>query len=361
MAFGNIPCAATRPPVPDTITYMADLPYQTLHCHTTASDGTLTHREVLDICAQNRIGVVAFTDHDSLAKPATLERLKALNHPVKFISGIEISANTVAEVSEPISLFHIVGLFVDPTNRELLENNRLAITKRRERAERIVVNLQSLGLKISLGEIEKLAAGEAIGRAHIAKAILARETNLRVIDQLLAKLALETDPQWQKLYQQTLAHEYYQRIFDLFLDDKSYIQGVYVHYLHPVSLDKAVSLIRNAGGLAVLAHWSFYKRKVTADLLEKLMAERRVDGAETTYGFGMLADPAHTLAADMALVTKLVKKYELIPAGGGDFHRPEEFTAMQSPENMPLAQNTCGLVEKIFARHPRLDRTWSSF
>ena len=93
--------------------------YQVLHCHTTLSDGTLTHRGILDKCKDYNIGVVAFTDHDILMTDETVNDLKKLNHQVKFISGIEFSVTGTPEVKGGVELFHIIGLFVDHKNNAL--------------------------------------------------------------------------------------------------------------------------------------------------------------------------------------------------------------------------------------------------
>ena len=107
--------------------------YNVLHCHTTASDGTLTHREVRDIAQKFHIGTIAFTDHDTLIDTELFTALKTEKHPVDIVSGIELSANYVAEVEGDIQLFHIIGLFIDPANAALRAYCADAKTKRMER------------------------------------------------------------------------------------------------------------------------------------------------------------------------------------------------------------------------------------
>jgi len=117
------------------------LQYQTLHCHTRTSDGVLTYEQVLEECKKNNIGVVAFTDHDSLPSVEKIEELQKLKHDVAFITGIEMSATNVAEVDGKIELFHIVGLFVDPTNTELKAYVDKQPEYRRERMRKFVKKL----------------------------------------------------------------------------------------------------------------------------------------------------------------------------------------------------------------------------
>lgn len=338
------------------------LPFQTLHCHTTTSDGLLSYKQVLDECAKNKIGIVAFTDHDSLPKPENIKELKNINHEVKFVCGIEISANVVAEVSSQISLFHIVGLFVDPTNTELINYCKLAQEKRIERAQRMLKNIVGLGFDITMEEVNSFAGGETIGRPHVAKAIIAKDKNLKRIDELMEefKKAALNDEILMEKYNHAVLGDYWQKIFDLFLDDKSWIKNIYVHYLVTLSMDDAVKLIRGAGGIAVLAHWSYLKYKINADLVEKFCLEKRLDGLETIYGFGMSLDEKSQFISDMELMEGLVKKYDLVRAGGGDFHKPEDFSLMIDKNYLEYAQRTKGLVEYILQEYPHIDLSWTS-
>lgn len=336
--------------------------YQTLHCHTITSDGLLTHEQVLNECAANNIGVVAFTDHDAVPRPETFAKLKKLNHRVTFISGIEISANYVKEVDGQIGNFHIVGLFVDPTNQKLIDYCKLAQEKRVERAQRILNNLLGLGFDITMEEINKFAGGETVGRPHIAKALLAKESNIKIIEGLLDKLKIEADKDesLKPLYEHAVLGDNWQRIFDLFLDSKSFIKGIYVHYLNPTSLDEATEIIRQAGGISLLGHWTFYKNKVSADLVEKFCQEKRLDGLETVYAFDLPIEEKPKFVADMMFLQGLVEKYNLVAGGGGDFHRKEDFALMLRPDLSDYAERTQRLVEKILEKHPNIDKSWTT-
>ncbi len=119
--------------------------YETLHAHTTASDGTLTHLELLDACQKYNVGIVAFTDHDSLPNKKTLKLLNEnRNHPIKWIIGIEVSSGLPRELGGKVhSGLHIVGLFVNPTNKDLLEYCKLAQEARITRMQRMVLDSTS--------------------------------------------------------------------------------------------------------------------------------------------------------------------------------------------------------------------------
>src|SRR4030042_3204047 len=107
--------------------------YQTLHCHTTTSDGLLSYNQVLDICSKNNIGIVAFTDHDSLPKERVVkELLESKKYSAKWIIGIEISSGKPADSRKKFSP-HIVGLFVDPFNKELIKHCEMSQEARIQR------------------------------------------------------------------------------------------------------------------------------------------------------------------------------------------------------------------------------------
>ena len=342
-----------------------NLRYETLHCHTKHSDGELTHKEVLEACLVNNIGVVAFTDHDSVPPANVLKELKSLNHKVKFIPGIEVSANNVKEVPERISLFHVAGLFVDPTNKELLNYCTSAQDKRIERANRIIKNLQNLGFDITLEDVRNFQKEGTLGRPHIAMALLSKDKNLIVLNSLVQEMSkvAEHDQEIEKQYKEVVTHDNWRKVFDLVLDDKSFVKGVYVHYLVSLSMDEAVKLIRGAGGIAVLAHWTYYKHKVNLELVERFCKEKRVDGLETVYAFRHEeTSPISTeeIERDLVSLRKLVSTYDLVESGGGDFHALEDFSLMSNPALIEKSMKTIGLTKQIITKHSNIDLSWSS-
>lgn len=87
--------------------------YESLHNHTTTSDGEQSHLEVLETAEKNGFRAVAFTDHDTLPNEQEMEKLKAYTGPVKWLVGCEISSGLPKELGGgPISMFHILGLFL---------------------------------------------------------------------------------------------------------------------------------------------------------------------------------------------------------------------------------------------------------
>ncbi len=114
------------------------LNYESLHNHTTASDGHLDHIELLNKGYAEGFGLMAFTDHDVLPNDEALARLKDYDGPMKWLTGVEISSGLPKELGGgPASMFHILGLFVDPHNKALMEHCQTAVAARNERMEQI--------------------------------------------------------------------------------------------------------------------------------------------------------------------------------------------------------------------------------
>lgn len=336
--------------------------YQSLHGHTTTSDGVMSYEQVLDVCARNNVGVVSLTDHDSLIKPENFEKIKKLNHPVKYISGIEISCDYVLEISAMLSTFHIVGLFVDPTNKNLQDFCRQQLDGRRRRLTKYVKNLQGLGFKITEEEVLKFASdGGSIGRPHIYEALSQKPENAGIIAKFYEELKekAKADPLRAKQVEECELRGERQKWFVLVLTPEG-LHSAHVEYsevgVENVSLDKVVRLIRGAGGLALIAHWSFLRDKFPLDVLEKIMKEERIDGTETVYAFG----DNKPFLEDMSKLSGLCKKYNLVEGGGLDFHKPEDFQLLTDPLYAEYAKRTENLLEKILEKHPEIDKTWTT-
>lgn len=150
--------------------------YQTLHSHTTNSDGELDLTSLIRVCSENNIGTVAITDHDSVLNEEQISYLHKKESEVNWISGIEISSGFPSEMGGGVaSEFHILGLFVDPFNKNLVKHCKLAQEARVERMQKMVKNLTGLGFKITEEDCLAASGGETVGRPHIVKAILANE------------------------------------------------------------------------------------------------------------------------------------------------------------------------------------------
>lgn len=333
--------------------------YQTLHCHTKTSDGELSHREVLDVCAEHNISVVAFTDHDALPSEAAVRELQSSkDHPTKWIIGCEISSGWPKEIGGIGSNFHIVGLFVNPFSRALVERNYKAQQARVERMERMVKNLRNLGFTVSADDCLKESGGEAVGRPHIVAALKKGEHNIKIIEDLRKKMAKNAkgNPTLKEKYEKMMERGEEQYPYVLFLDSEAYIPGIYVDYLYYTDMDESVRLIRSAGGVAILAHWTFSKNKVGQKMIEGFFRDDRLDGAEAVFGLGV-TERLEEVKQDMETVRQLTEKYSKLQSGGADAHRKEDFEYFAQQEW--FARKTIGLVERMMEMRD-LNLEWSS-
>ena len=334
--------------------------YETLHCHTTTSDGQLTHLQVLDACARNNISIVAFTDHDAVPNQKIVDQLQAnKDHPTKWIIGCELSSGWPKEIGGVGSSFHIVGLFVDPFNKALLERNRKFQESRVERMERMVKNLKGLGFEVSVDDCLKESGGESIGRPHIVAALKKIEPNLKIIEELKNKMAedAENDSELKEKYEKMIERGEEQYPYVLFLDSAAYIPNIYVDYLYYTDLDETVRLIRGAGGVAILAHWSFSKSKVGEKVIEGLFKESRLDGAEIVFGLGVTWRGGGEMKEDMGTMKRLTEKWNKLQSGGADIHKEEDFRYFV--EAKWYAEKTVGLTERMI-KQGNLDPQFSS-
>ncbi|ASS75558.1 hypothetical protein CIG75_11545 [Tumebacillus algifaecis] len=238
-----------------------------LHAHTTASDGTFTPRELVELAKRNRLQAVAVTDHDTM-DGLSEARAAGKELGVEVIPGIELS--TTLEGRE----VHVLGYFYDPDHQEL----RDLIAKMREdrlnRLDKMIVRLQQGGLAITKDEVLNEAKG-AVGRPHIARVLM------------------------KKGYVSNIPEA-----FDKYLGSGKI---GYVERLK-VTPEMAVQLILQAGGSPVVAHPGLVGKD---ELFDKLVPLGLI-GLEAFH-------PDHP-SEKRAHYAKLAEHHGLLATGGSDFH-----------------------------------------
>lgn len=136
-----------------------------LHAHTTASDGTLSPGALIQSAAAAGLSAVAVTDHDSVAGHeealAAGARLR-----VEVIPGVELSADAGDRD------VHVLGYFVPRDDATFAARLQELRRRRMDRAQRMVDRLRSAGVDIRMEDVLQEAAGDAIGRPHVARALL---------------------------------------------------------------------------------------------------------------------------------------------------------------------------------------------
>jgi 3',5'-nucleoside bisphosphate phosphatase len=138
-----------------------------LHVHSTASDGSLPPERVVERARGAGLAAIALTDHDTVAGvPAALEAGERLG--LRVIAGCEFSA------AAPWGEMHVLGYFLPPDSIELETFLERCRADRVRRGREMVVRLQKLGLDLSFEDVLEEAAGGAVGRPHVARALARR-------------------------------------------------------------------------------------------------------------------------------------------------------------------------------------------
>lgn len=252
--------------------------YIDLHIHSNASDGTFTPTQIVSLAAEKELSAIALTDHDTVdgVEEALLAALAIKNKGVdiRVISGIEISA------AYKKTDIHIVGLFVDPTNQNLLHNLNEARMERNQRNEKMLQNLRSIDLAITMEELKEEDANAVLTRAHFAKLL------------------------YKKGYVKSIQDAFKKYLGD---DTPYYVSREYT------SPESAISLIKEAGGIPILAHPFLYKMKEHE--LKNLIINLKSVGLA-----GLEAIYSNNINNEEAYARFLAKKYDLLISGGSDFH-----------------------------------------
>lgn len=136
-----------------------------LHLHTHHSDGTRSSREVVDLARRHRLDIIAISDHDNLAAWYEV-RDYAAEQGVALIPAAELSAE-----HRGIDI-HVLAYAFDPDNERLTSHLEQFRDARQTRGHRMVQKLIALGYPISSERVEELCAGGAMGRPHIARALV---------------------------------------------------------------------------------------------------------------------------------------------------------------------------------------------
>ena len=239
-----------------------------LHLHTLFSDGTYTPRELIDQTKRAGLSCIAVVDHDAISGiEPTLE--SARSSDIEVLPGIELTSEC-----EGLEI-HILGYLIDYKNKDLIERLDLLKKNRIERIYKIVDKLQEAGINLKTQDIFDIAGQGTVGRLHVARALV-KEGWVRSTNEAFRKYIGDKCP--------------------------AYVLGF------RLSPDEAIKLIKDAGGIPVLAHPYTLNRD---DLIPKFI-DYGLMGLEVYY-------PEHTQAMTN-LYLSLTRKYNLLVTGGSDCH-----------------------------------------
>ena len=244
-----------------------------LHLHTTHSDGSLRPSEVLALAQTAGVTALAITDHDIVdGIPEALETGARLG--IEILPGVEISS------FDGKSELHILGYCINWQDETLLGRLATLRKSRHRRNPLIIERLQALGLELTYDEVRSLAGTESVGRPHIARLLM------------------------EKGYV-TSAKE----AFDRYLAEG---RPGYVARELPTPAE-AISWIRDARGVAVLAHPTWVKESTeTLPAFIRALKDNELGGMEVHYS-------THT-KQQTAKFLELTKQFGLLVTGGSDFH-----------------------------------------
>lgn len=262
-----------------------------LHAHTTASDGVLTPSELVELALERGLRLLAITDHDSTDGVAGA-MIRAAGTPLEVWPGIEISTDV------PQAEVHMLGYFVDTTKPDFQETLTRLRDSRVLRAQQIVAKLNALGMPLTFERVRQLAGEGAVGRPHIAQAMI------------------------EMGYVQTARDA-----FNLYLsrNGPAYVERF---KLTPV---EALQLIKSAGGMPVLAHPTYIDPGENSGFDLTAFVRDLVDaglvGIECYYG----DYPPETVER----LCNIAREFDLIPTGGSDFHGRGVYAADLGDLNVP--------------------------
>ncbi|MDX3225753.1 PHP domain-containing protein [Streptomyces sp. ME19-01-6] len=263
-----------------------------LHTHSTASDGTDTPAELVRNAAAAGLDVVALTDHDTVGGYAEAKRaLRDCSSGLTLVTGAELScrlavppspgaSGTSEDGAAGVSL-HMLAYLFDPAEPELARERELVRDDRVPRARAMVDKLRELGVSITWEQVARIAGEGAVGRPHVATALV----ELGVVDSVSDAFT----PQW-------LAN-----------GGRAYAEK---HELDPFD---AIRLVKAAGGVTVFAHPLALKRGQCVP--ESAIAELAAAGLD-----GIEVDHMDHDEPTRARLRGLAAELGLLTTGSSDYH-----------------------------------------
>lgn len=249
-----------------------------LHSHTTLSDGALTPQELVLRAVEKGVDVLAVTDHDTID---AYQEMPDSFDSIKLVAGIEFSTQW-----ENTGI-HVLGLNIDLESDAVSTGARLQSEARLERARLIGEKLEKKGIKDAFTGARKLSHGDYIGRPHFAQHLV----NIGKVPSLQAAF-------------------------------KKYLGAGKVGDIkqHWADLSQTIQWIRDANGMAVLAHPLKYK--LTNSKLKRLL-----DSFIQVGGQGIEVISGRQLPYQTQYLSQLCEQKNLLASCGSDFHRPSKHWA----------------------------------
>lgn len=238
-----------------------------LHMHSYYSDGYHSPEHLVEKAYNHGIKILSITDHDNV---------NGINEAMEYAAKYNIEVIPGLEISTDIrdTEVHILGYFIDPKNKDLEHYLNFFREERFKRAIRMVKKLNILGLDITIDDVMVFAKNSAVGRPHIAQALLAKGQ--------------------------------VKSFFEAFYKYIGNHAPAYERKVH-LSPQSAFKIISDAGGLSFIAHPGNMP-----EILIKELIDAGVDGIEVIH-------PSHS-PEQVRFYRGIVNEYFLLESGGSDFH-----------------------------------------
>ena len=250
-----------------------------LHCHSVISDGTLTPEQLAERAKANGVHLWALTDHDELGgQKRAREAASALK--IEYLAGVEISVTWMGET------IHIVGLGIDAEHAGIIEGLRRTRDGRGNRAKLMAEQLLKAGIPGAYeGALHFAGNHDLISRTHFAR-FLVEQGVCRNTEHVFKNYLIEGKPGY-------VPHQW-------------------------AKLDDAVSWIKAAGGVAVIAHPGRYSRLNAMQMDELYKHFKDIGGLAIEVITGSHSPDQYKTFA------KIAQQYGFLASRGSDFHDPSE-------------------------------------
>jgi 3',5'-nucleoside bisphosphate phosphatase len=268
--------------------------YADLHTHTFHSDGTRSPREVVDVAKASGITILAISDHDNIAAYFEIKQY-ADEQGVTLIPAIELSC-----IFEGVDV-HILAYAFDALDERIEERLRSFRETRLRRGHAMVERLRDLGYAIRPERVEELAGGGALGRPHVARALV-EAGHVKSVSEAFDTLIGAGKPAYVEKQRFNIA--------------------------------EAVSLIRSSGGVTSVAHPSLYPDH--ARLVARVL-DSGVDAVEVMH--------PDVPAMDREMYTNMARFRGKFVTGGSDDHGKVKTTETLGTVKVPET-----LIEPILQR-----------
>jgi hypothetical protein len=284
-----------------------------LQSHSTHSDGALPAAEVVERAARAGVQLLALSDHDTVSGVseaiAAGERLGVRVVPAVEISAVDDGAGATG--TQPARELHILGYNIDHTAPVLAARLAEFLADREQRTLRMAAALRELGFELDEAQLDaRVAAGQPIGRPHLAEAVLSAPANaerlknedIHDVGALIRANLIEGRPAFRLRQTPTVA--------------------------------QAIEAIHQAGGVAVWAHpfWDISEPEEVLASIDRFHA-LGIDGVEAFY-------ITHT-RENTELLAARCAELGLLSTGSADFHGPEnrQFSRFLAFETYGLEPN----------------------